>query len=49
VEPRHHDAIRSFFPHAEFAGISDSGHRVHADQPEQFMAYIREFLERAES
>ena len=49
VEPRHHDAIRSFFPHAEFAGISDAGHRVHADQPEQFMAHIRKFLERAES
>jgi pimeloyl-ACP methyl ester carboxylesterase len=44
VGERHHGAIRGFFPEARFAVIEAAGHRVHADQPERFLAVVEEFL-----
>jgi pimeloyl-ACP methyl ester carboxylesterase len=36
--------IRHFFPHAELAEISGAGHWVHAEQPDEFLKIIRNFL-----
>jgi pimeloyl-ACP methyl ester carboxylesterase len=40
-------AVDRYFPQAEFVVIPDAGHRVHADQPERFVARLRDFLESA--
>ncbi len=37
--------IRGWFPAARFVTIPGAGHLVHADQPEAFLAAVREFLE----
>jgi pimeloyl-ACP methyl ester carboxylesterase len=41
----HHDAIFALFPQAEFAVIADAGHRVHAEQPDAFVARVLDFLQ----
>jgi pimeloyl-ACP methyl ester carboxylesterase len=38
------DHIRHFFPHAELAEIAGAGHWVHAEQPDQFLLTIRNFI-----
>jgi esterase len=38
------DQIRHFFPHAELAEIAGAGHWVHAEQPEEFLKRIRNFI-----
>jgi esterase len=38
------DSIRNFFPHAELAEIAGAGHWVHAEQPEEFLKTIRNFI-----
>ncbi len=44
VRPEHHQDICRMFPKAEFAVIDNAGHWVHADQPEQFVERVLEFL-----
>lgn len=44
VGPEHHQRIHELFPWAEFAIIEGAGHRVHAEQPERFLAVVRDFL-----
>lgn len=45
VDATHQDAIFALFPQAEFAVIDNAGHRVHAEQPDPFLARVRTFLE----
>jgi pimeloyl-ACP methyl ester carboxylesterase len=36
--------ISHFFPHAELAEIAGAGHWVHAEQPDEFLKTIRNFV-----
>ncbi len=45
IAREHHDAIFTLFPQAEFAVIPNAGHRVHAEQPDAFLAAVVGFLE----
>jgi pimeloyl-ACP methyl ester carboxylesterase len=36
--------VRLFFPHAELAEITGAGHWVHAEQPDEFLKVIRNFI-----
>ncbi len=38
------DHIRHFFPHAVLAEIAGAGHWVHAEQPDEFLKTIRDFI-----
>jgi esterase len=38
------DDIRHLFPHAELAEIAGAGHWVHAEQPDEFLKTIRNFI-----
>jgi pimeloyl-ACP methyl ester carboxylesterase len=38
--------IRKIFPNSQFAAISDAGHWLHAEQPEQFYEKINIFLKK---
>jgi esterase len=38
------DNIRHYFPHAELAEIAGAGHWVHAEQPDDFLKTIRDFI-----
>ncbi len=38
------DHIRHFFPHAVLAEIAGAGHWVHAEQPDEFLRTIRDFI-----
>jgi Predicted hydrolases or acyltransferases (alpha/beta hydrolase superfamily) len=49
IRPQHQTQIFALFPQAEFAVIQDAGHRVHVDQPEQFVERLVEFLESAQA
>ncbi len=40
-----HGLFRSLFPRARFVTVADAGHWLHADQPEAFVAAVREALE----
>ena len=40
-----HDAIREYFPAAEFDYVPDAGHCVHVDNPEGLMDKLLPFLE----
>jgi pimeloyl-ACP methyl ester carboxylesterase len=44
VRAGYHAKIRTLFPAAKFTVIPGAGHRVHAEQPEKFLASVREFL-----
>ena len=44
VGPEHHERIHELFPWAEFAVIDGAAHRPHVEQPEPFLAAVREFL-----
>lgn len=45
IAKEHHDAIFTLFPQAEFAVIPAAGHRVHAEQPDAFLAAVTGFLQ----
>lgn len=45
VLPTHRDKIKSLFPNARFAKISDAGHWLHAEKPRPFEASVRAFLD----
>jgi len=38
------DIIRQAFPNAKISSIPDAGHWVQADQPEQFIKLVEDFL-----
>jgi len=38
------DIIRQAFPNAKISSILDAGHWVQADQPEQFIKVVEDFL-----
>jgi len=44
VRPEHHDVIRGYFPTATFAEIPESGHWVHAERLDDFLAVVTPFL-----
>lgn len=44
VSPDSRPTIKSLFPKARFAKISDAGHWLHAEKPRQFEASVRAFL-----
>lgn len=47
---RDHDRpIFALFPQAEYAVIAAAGHRVHVDQPDAFLARLRDFLDSAQA
>lgn len=43
-----HDAIRIFFPSAEFEYIPDAGHWVHAEKPKEFVDILSKFIEKTD-
>ncbi|MDP3958727.1 MAG: alpha/beta fold hydrolase [Pseudorhodobacter sp.] len=45
VRPEHRDRIRALFPAARFARFAKSGHWLHVDQPDEFIATVRVFLD----
>lgn len=47
VPPRHHAAIRAFFPNARIETVAGAGHWVHAEKPAEFVALARDFLTQA--
>jgi pimeloyl-ACP methyl ester carboxylesterase len=47
IGQRYHRQIYRLFPQSEFAVIPDAGHRVHAEQPDRFLACITNFLDSA--
>ncbi|MGQ0657062.1 MAG: alpha/beta fold hydrolase [Chromatiales bacterium] len=46
VQSGHHARILELFPHASFATIPNAGHWPHTDQPDAFLAALRDFLNR---
>ncbi len=44
VRPEHRPLIRQLFPQAEHATIAGTGHQVHAERPDEFLAALRPFL-----
>ena len=44
VQPEHREAIKALFPQARFAKIPGAGHWLHAEQPREFEATLRIFL-----
>jgi esterase len=44
VLPEHHTTIHTLFPDVRLTTIADAGHWVHAEQPQQFVQQIQQFL-----
>ena len=44
IRPEHAPAMRALFPRVQLVTVKQSGHWVHADQPEVFVQAIRRFL-----
>lgn len=44
LRPEHRPLIRALFPHAIHVTLKDSGHWLHADNPEGFLALVESFL-----
>lgn len=44
ILPKYYNEIKSFFPAARIASITDADHWLHADQPEAVLDEIRRFL-----
>lgn len=44
VRPEHRPAIRALFPKARFAKLPKAGHWLHAEEPRDFEATVRAFL-----
>lgn len=49
AQPEYVDAIYQQFPHAKIETVSNTGHWLHAEQPEQVIAHIRTYLQQIES
>ncbi|MEX0987309.1 MAG: alpha/beta fold hydrolase [Bacteroidales bacterium] len=45
IQPRDYDTIKKLFPTAEIVPIPDTGHWVHAEQPELLVKNLKYFLE----
>ena len=45
VSSADHPLFRAYFPHVRFTTVADAGHWLHADQPDAFVAAVREALE----
>jgi len=46
IDPGHRPLIRRLFPAVAIAEIAGAGHRVHADQPDDFTTAVGAFLDR---
>uniref|UniRef100_A0A2I3GLV3 sn-1-specific diacylglycerol lipase ABHD11 n=1 Tax=Nomascus leucogenys TaxID=61853 RepID=A0A2I3GLV3_NOMLE len=44
VHPSHHPEIMRLFPRAQMQTVPNTGHWIHADRPQDFIAAIRGFL-----
>ena len=44
ILPEHHDTIKKLFPTAEIVSIPNSGHWVHAEQPDLLLKNLKYFL-----
>ncbi|XP_051017296.1 protein ABHD11 [Acomys russatus] len=44
VQPSHHSEIRRLFPQAQIQTVSNAGHWVHSDKPQDFMDAVNSFL-----
>ncbi|MDH3688918.1 MAG: alpha/beta fold hydrolase [Gammaproteobacteria bacterium] len=44
IKREHQDPIRRLFPRAQFKCITEAGHWLHADQPEQFIDAVETFV-----
>lgn len=44
VQPSHHSGIRRLFPQAQIQTVSDAGHWVHGDKPQDFIDAVSNFL-----
>jgi esterase len=44
IRPAHHERIAALFPRAAFATVPGSGHWVHAENPQGFLALLEPFL-----
>lgn len=44
IREEYHDEIIRLFPNGEIIEIADAGHWVHADQPNQLLGHLKEFL-----
>ena len=44
VLKQHHDTIKTLFPRATIEILANSGHWLHAEQPEQFLALVNRFI-----
>jgi pimeloyl-ACP methyl ester carboxylesterase len=44
IRPEDHAAFRALFPRIDFVSIARAGHWLHAENPEGFMAALRDFL-----
>lgn len=44
IQPEDHAALNRVFPTATFRAISHAGHWVHADNPDEFLTVVRQFL-----
>ncbi len=44
IRPEHHAVFRARFPAVHFATIPRAGHWVHAENPEDFLAAVQDFL-----
>ncbi|XP_044540019.1 protein ABHD11-like [Gracilinanus agilis] len=44
IQPSHHPEIKRLFPQAQILSVPGAGHWLHADQPQSFMASIKDFL-----
>ncbi|MEL6635279.1 MAG: alpha/beta fold hydrolase [Bacteroidota bacterium] len=47
LDPERFDEVRHFFPGAQIQSIPEAGHWVHADQPDQLLAAVQNFLREA--
>ena len=46
IRPAQHDRILTLFPRAEFGTVAGSGHWIHAENPQGFLALLEPFLAR---
>jgi pimeloyl-ACP methyl ester carboxylesterase len=44
IRPRDEPAIRSLFPQSKIVEIGQAGHWAHAEQPERFLALVKQAL-----
>ena len=44
IEESRWPEIKSWYPNAEFVSISNAGHWVHADQPQQLLIEVLKFI-----